>query len=98
VSAIDPRITLATSFVCVPIALATQFLPITQGGAGAREAAFVALYGAFGMAGSDALAASLCVFVVMLAVGAVGGITPMPRTAPAATLDRPGGGRYTSRA
>ncbi|HWO19731.1 MAG TPA: lysylphosphatidylglycerol synthase transmembrane domain-containing protein [Kofleriaceae bacterium] len=62
------------SLLIVPLAAATTFLPITVGGAGAREAVYVALCGRlFGMPEADALAASLGLWFAHLAVGAVGG-------------------------
>ncbi len=70
-----PEVDLARALLVVPLALATQFLPITVGGAGAREAVFVSL-GArlFGMAPADALAASLGLWLAHLLVGAAGGV------------------------
>lgn len=65
---------LAASLLIVPLAAATTFLPITVGGAGAREAVYVALGGRlFGMPEADALAASLGLWLAHLAVGAAGG-------------------------
>lgn len=66
--------TFGASLLVVPLAAATTFLPITVGGAGAREAVYVALCGPlFGMAEPDALAASLGLWFAHLAVGAAGG-------------------------
>jgi glycosyltransferase 2 family protein len=65
---------LFASLLIVPLAAATTFLPITVGGAGAREAVYVALCGRlFGMPEADALAASLGLWLAHLAVGAAGG-------------------------
>jgi hypothetical protein len=62
------------SLLVVPLAAATAFLPITVGGAGAREAVYVELCGRlFGMPDGDALAASLTLWFAHLAVGAIGG-------------------------
>jgi glycosyltransferase 2 family protein len=73
--AIEPRVDLGASLLIVPLAAATTFLPITVGGAGAREAVYVNL-GArlFGMAKADALAASLALWLAHLLVGALGGL------------------------
>jgi uncharacterized membrane protein YbhN (UPF0104 family) len=73
--AIEPRVDLGASLLIVPLAAATTFLPITVGGAGAREAVYVNL-GArlFGMAKADALAASLALWLAHLLVGAMGGV------------------------
>ncbi len=72
VVSLAPEITLATSFVAIPLAMATAFLPFLVGGTGAREMAFVALYGPFGVPTEDAVAASLLVYSTQLAVGALG--------------------------
>jgi len=77
-------IDLASSLLVVPLAAATAFLPITVGGAGAREAVYVALCGAlFGMHEADALAASLSLWFAHLVVGLGGGVAQLvmrPRT------------------
>jgi len=68
-------IDLGASLLVVPLAAATTFLPITVGGAGAREAVYVELCGRlFGWLKADALAASLGLWLAHLAVGAVGGV------------------------
>ncbi|MGE5182420.1 MAG: lysylphosphatidylglycerol synthase domain-containing protein, partial [Acidobacteriota bacterium] len=73
--AVDPRVDLGTSLLIVPLAAATTFLPITVGGAGAREAVYVSLGASlFHMPKSDAVAASLALWVAHLACGAVGGV------------------------
>ncbi len=73
--AVEPRVDLGTSLLIVPLAAATTFLPITVGGAGAREAVYVKL-GAdlFHMPQSDALAASLALWAAHLVCGAIGGV------------------------
>jgi hypothetical protein len=66
---------LGDALLVVPLAAATAFLPITVGGAGAREAVFVTLCGQlFHMARADALAASLALWLAHLVVGAIGGL------------------------
>ena len=73
-------IDLAASLLVVPLAAATAFLPITVGGAGAREAVYVALCGRlFGMPAADALAASLGLWLAHLSVGAAGGAVQLAR-------------------
>jgi hypothetical protein len=68
------------SLLVVPLAAATAFLPITVGGAGAREAVYVALCGSlFGMPEDDALAASLGLWLAHLIVGAAGGVVQLAR-------------------
>jgi uncharacterized membrane protein YbhN (UPF0104 family) len=72
---LHPGVTFAQALLIVPAAAAASFLPITVGGAGAREAMFVVLCGALlGMSSADALAVSLVVWLTSLVVGAAGGI------------------------
>lgn len=80
---IAPQVTLADSLALVPLAAAAAFFPLTPGGTGAREGAFVALFSAIGVAHEDALAASLLVLAANLALGLVGGVLQLitPRTA-----------------
>ena len=69
---------LGASLLVVPLAAATTFLPITVGGAGAREAVYVALGGRlFGMLPADALAASLGFWFAHLAVAGCGGLAQL---------------------
>ncbi len=71
-------IDLGASLLVVPLAAATTFLPITVGGAGAREAVYVALCGRlFGMPEGDALAASLGLWLAHLVVGGLGGLAQL---------------------
>jgi uncharacterized membrane protein YbhN (UPF0104 family) len=73
--AVEPRVGLGASMLIVPLAAATAFLPITVGGAGAREAVYVTLGASlFAMPRADALAASLALWLAHLIVAAVGGV------------------------
>jgi uncharacterized membrane protein YbhN (UPF0104 family) len=77
-------IAFTASLLVVPLAAATAFLPITVGGAGAREAVYVALCGSlFGMSQADSLAASLGLWLAHLIVGAAGGVAQLARKRPA---------------
>jgi glycosyltransferase 2 family protein len=79
-AAIAP-IGLGAALLVVPLAAATAFLPITVGGAGAREAVYVALCGSLlGMAKADALAASLGLWLAHLVIGAAGAAAQIART------------------
>lgn len=78
VAALQPRIAALTSFVIVPLAMSTAYLPITAGGAGAREAAFQELYSHVGVSFEDATAASLMLAAVYYVVGALGGVLRIP--------------------
>lgn len=73
--AVDPRVDLGASLLIVPLAAATTFLPITVGGAGAREAVYITLGASlFHMPRADALAASLALWLAHLVCGAAGGV------------------------
>ncbi|MFW6051049.1 MAG: lysylphosphatidylglycerol synthase transmembrane domain-containing protein [Myxococcota bacterium] len=80
-SSIDPQISLGTSIILVPVAMAAIYAP-TVGGLGAREAAFVLVFGAIGMGETDAVAASFAMFAAQLATALLGGlahlIAPLP--------------------
>ena len=78
-SSLDSRIAIADSLVVVPVAAAAGYFPITVEGAGAREAAFVALYGTVGLAPADALAASLLLLASQLVVAGAGGVLNLLR-------------------
>jgi len=80
---IAPQVTLADSLALVPLASAAAFFPLTPGGAGAREGAFVWLFTAIGVAREDALAASLLVLGANLVLAVIGGVVQLrtPRSA-----------------
>lgn len=68
----------ASSLLVVPLAAATAFVPITVGGAGAREAVYIALCGTlFGMPEHDAVVASLALWFAHLIVGLAGGLAQL---------------------
>lgn len=78
--AVEPSVDLGASLLVVPLAAATTFLPITVGGAGAREAVYVTLGASlFGISRADALAASLALWLAHLLVGALGGAMLLAR-------------------
>jgi uncharacterized membrane protein YbhN (UPF0104 family) len=78
--AISPSVDLGGSLLIVPLAAATTFLPITVGGAGAREMVYVTLGASlFQMPRSDALAASLALWLSHLVVAACGGVMQLSR-------------------
>jgi uncharacterized membrane protein YbhN (UPF0104 family) len=69
------EVTLADALVLVPLGMAAVYFPLSVGGAGARELAFVALgTAALGMEEADALAGSLLLWMSQLSVAAVGGL------------------------
>lgn len=96
VVALNPGVTLQMSLVVVPLAMATGFLPFLVGGTGAREEVFAQLYGAVGVARPDAIAASLLVYLVQLAIGLVGAVIPIPKAPSAASEVAPPGERSSS--
>lgn len=76
--AVEPRVGLGASLLIVPLAAAMTFLPITVGGAGAREAVYVTLGASlFAMPEADALAASLALWLAHLVVGVAGGFAQL---------------------
>lgn len=79
VHALAPIAELESSFVVVPLAMATAFLPFLVGGTGAREEVFARLYGAVGVSAESAVAASLLVYVTQLLVGLIGAALPVPK-------------------
>jgi uncharacterized membrane protein YbhN (UPF0104 family) len=86
VGSLAPSVSLTDSLVVVPLAMATAFLPFLVGGTGAREEVFARLYGPLGVAASDAVAASLLVWLTQIVVSLVGGVLPLPAAvSPAAT-------------
>ena len=76
---ISPHVTLPQSLVIMPLIFASAYFPLTVGGAGVRELAFVSLYGLVGVAQHDALAASFVVMAMQFVSGASGGIVQMLR-------------------
>lgn len=75
---VEPSVDFGAALLIVPLAAATTFLPITVGGAGAREAVYVTLGASlFHMARADALAASLALWLAHLINGAIGGVVQL---------------------
>lgn len=76
--AVAPTVTLADSIVVVLVALIAAFFPLTVGGAGVREAAFVVLCAAtLGISKNDSAAASLALWFCQLVVAGVGGLAQL---------------------
>ena len=74
-TAVAPRVTLAGTTIVVLVAMAASYFPLTVGGAGVREAAFVALStAALGIARNDAAAVSLSLWVCQLLLAGAGGL------------------------
>ncbi len=76
-SLIMPLSSAATYSVCartVPPVILLAYIPITPGGIGQREAAFVHFFGLAGVPAEAALTASLLYFAIMMSFAAVGGV------------------------
>lgn len=73
-ASLTDQVAFTDSCVILPLIGASQYFPLTVGGAGVREAAFVLLYGMVGVAKPIALATSLAYAGVLYAISAVGGL------------------------
>lgn len=74
VHSVAQDVPLRASLAVIPLAAATVFLPITVGGAGVFEGAFIAMYALLGVAEHDALAACLGYRLCYFAVAGSGGL------------------------
>jgi uncharacterized membrane protein YbhN (UPF0104 family) len=79
VHSISPGVDWSDSLVILPLANAMQYFPLTIGGAGVREVAYVVLYATVGVSKPDALAGSLAVGGLAYAISALGGIWHLAR-------------------
>lgn len=81
-SSIDPTVSVGTSIILIPVAMASIYMP-TVAGLGARELAFVVALGAVGVTRADAIAASFAMFAAQLATALLGGLAhllaPLPQ-------------------
>lgn len=75
---LSPGARFLDSLSVVPTASAMAFLPITVGGAGAREAVFVALYAHVGVPEDRALIASLLYWALGATIALIGAFLPVP--------------------
>jgi uncharacterized membrane protein YbhN (UPF0104 family) len=78
-SNVTSSVTLAQALVVMPLILASQYFPLSVGGAGVREVAFVGLFGLVGVPRHDSLAASLVITALLFASSATGGVVQMLR-------------------
>jgi uncharacterized membrane protein YbhN (UPF0104 family) len=69
-----PSIGFVDVLVFVPLVNIASYFPITFGGLGAREATFVALFARVGVAEPKALATSLVLFGLQVALALAGGV------------------------
>jgi uncharacterized membrane protein YbhN (UPF0104 family) len=79
VHSVSPNVEWSDSIVILPLANALQYFPLTIGGAGVREAAYVVLYAAAGVSKPNALAASFAVGALSYVLSAFGGIWHVTR-------------------
>ncbi|MBI2894746.1 MAG: flippase-like domain-containing protein [Deltaproteobacteria bacterium] len=69
-----PSVTFVDCLLYVPLANIASYFPMTFGGLGAREATFVALFARIGVPEPSALATSLVVFGLLVALALAGGV------------------------
>lgn len=74
VSSLAEDVSLAASFVVMPVSNLAAYFPLTVGGAGAWELAIVELYSLIGVDRADALAGALVLRFCYLLIGALGGL------------------------
>lgn len=74
ISPLSPHVSMFDSWVLAPLSFATIFVPVTVAGAGTRDAAMIALYGAVGVAKEDALLGSLEILLSYVLVACTGGV------------------------
>ncbi|OGD24215.1 MAG: hypothetical protein A2Y56_06000, partial [Candidatus Aminicenantes bacterium RBG_13_63_10] len=78
--ALGMRVPLLDYFIFIPIVLLLQTIPLTIGGLGLRESAYVAVFRFYGVAAETAVSFSLVADVAVgLAVGLIGGIIYVTR-------------------
>lgn len=87
-----PTVTALDSLAVVPLALLSLYLPVSVAGLGVREAAFVVLFGHFGVSAADATAASLAFMATLMTVAVIGGVVHalFPLVLPKAAEAEPG--------
>jgi glycosyltransferase 2 family protein len=68
------QVTWRDALTVLPLANAAVFFPFTFAGVGAREAAFVVLYGRIGVPAAAALATALVITALTYIIGAIGGL------------------------
>jgi uncharacterized membrane protein YbhN (UPF0104 family) len=73
-------VSVVTSVIVLPMAGLAGFFPLSVGGIGTRDVAFVELYTRVGVDSAAAAATALAVFAVQLVVGGVGGLLELART------------------
>jgi uncharacterized membrane protein YbhN (UPF0104 family) len=73
-ASITSRASFTDSLVILPLVGASQYFPLTVGGAGVREAGFVVLFATVGVSKADALAASLVNGALTYVTSGMGGV------------------------
>jgi uncharacterized membrane protein YbhN (UPF0104 family) len=76
-SSVSPDVTLADSFLALPMATAAGFLPLSVAGIGPRDVALVTLYELLGVARVHATAAAIGYSAVTLFVAGFGGLVQL---------------------
>jgi len=90
--ALGMQIAFLDYYALAPLALIAQSLPLTPGGVGVGEAAFVSFFKAAGVASAAALALSLSYRMVQLLVSLVGGLLLLSRHEPPVSRSEMAGG------
>lgn len=71
---LDAHATIRACMSVVPVIILVTYIPLTPGGLGQREVAFVYFFALIGVGGANAVAASLALFVVSTSMALVGGL------------------------
>lgn len=71
---LDRHLRILDSLALIPFAALSSYVPVSVGGLGVREAAFVILLGRVGVSAAHATAASLAFMAALLVVSALGGV------------------------
>ncbi|MEZ4393933.1 MAG: lysylphosphatidylglycerol synthase transmembrane domain-containing protein [Polyangiales bacterium] len=74
VMGLAPSLSLVTAFRIIPVIILFTYIPLTPGGLGQREVAFVTLFGTVGIPREISLASSLLVFAAYMSLAATGGL------------------------
>ncbi len=87
-----PEVSVLTCARIVPAVILFTYIPLTPGGLGQREAAYVYLFGLAGVAASVATTASLLVFAAVMVLAGIGGLCLLAERV--FDLDRSGAHRW----
>jgi uncharacterized membrane protein YbhN (UPF0104 family) len=86
--AVEPGADLLRVMQMAPLVVLLTYLPLTPGGVGQREVIYIELFGLVGVSASAALAASVIVFVLSVAMSAIGALCLMLEPSAARASER----------